>query len=306
MEERIIKDEYGRGIRMKKTEDGYVDATDELVEETEEASDGVAAEEEVVFEFPQIDEDDEELAALMPEEAEALKKKREEERKKKQAEYEEHMQKGNLFLSEKNYAKAEEEFSFATNLALDRTESALGFWKAKTEEFAYPDRLPEAYEEYGQEGEEEFFYDLGEEGVNRLKEEYGSIFQKRLTELREEKAPLEKRVRDLQASRREILAERKKKHFVFFLSTLLPSVILLLLGILFLARVNTRPDRLYLYLSVGFFVAFLPVFFVFVAAANKLINTCRIIRENEDLSSTEDGARLAEILYKEDFYAKLV
>lgn len=306
MEERIIKDEYGRGIRLKKTEDGYVDATDELVEETEDSSEGVAAEEEVVFEFPQIDEDDEELAALMPEEAEALKKKREEERKKKQAEYEERMQKGKLFLSEKDYEKAEEEFSVATNLALDRTEPVLGFWKAKTEEFAYPDRLPEAYAEYGQEGKEEFFYDLGEEGVNRLKEEYGSIFQKRLTELREEKTPLEKSVRDLQASRREILAARKKKHFVFFLSTLLPSAILLFLGILFLAQVNTRPDRLYLYLSVGFFAAFLPVFFVFVAAANKLINTRRIIRENENLSSTEDGARLAEILYKEDFYAKLV
>ena len=32
MEERIIDDEYGRGIRLKKTEDGYVDVTDELAE----------------------------------------------------------------------------------------------------------------------------------------------------------------------------------------------------------------------------------------------------------------------------------
>ena len=33
MEERIIDDEYGRGIRLKKTKDGYVDVTDELTEE---------------------------------------------------------------------------------------------------------------------------------------------------------------------------------------------------------------------------------------------------------------------------------
>ena len=32
MEERIIDDEYGRGIRLKKTKDGYVDVTDELAE----------------------------------------------------------------------------------------------------------------------------------------------------------------------------------------------------------------------------------------------------------------------------------
>ena len=32
MEERIIADEYGRGIRLKKTKDGYVDVTDEFAE----------------------------------------------------------------------------------------------------------------------------------------------------------------------------------------------------------------------------------------------------------------------------------
>ena len=32
MEEIIIDDEYGRGIRLKKTKDGYVDVTDELAE----------------------------------------------------------------------------------------------------------------------------------------------------------------------------------------------------------------------------------------------------------------------------------
>ena len=33
MEERIIDDEYGRGIRLKTTKNGYVDATDERAEE---------------------------------------------------------------------------------------------------------------------------------------------------------------------------------------------------------------------------------------------------------------------------------
>ena len=58
MEERIIDDEYGRGIRLKKTADGYVDATDELVEEENDEQET----DEVAFEFPVFgDEDDEDL-----------------------------------------------------------------------------------------------------------------------------------------------------------------------------------------------------------------------------------------------------
>ena len=37
MEERIIDDEYARGIRLKKTKDGYIDATDELAEKERRA-----------------------------------------------------------------------------------------------------------------------------------------------------------------------------------------------------------------------------------------------------------------------------
>ena len=76
MEERIIDDEYGRGIRLKKTKDGYVDVTDELAEKGEKAEEtGAEYEgEEVAFEFPMLDsdEDDEELVGLTPEEAAAL------------------------------------------------------------------------------------------------------------------------------------------------------------------------------------------------------------------------------------------
>ena len=45
MEERIIDDVMGRGIRLKKTKDGYVDVTDELApeeEEVEEAGEEIA------------------------------------------------------------------------------------------------------------------------------------------------------------------------------------------------------------------------------------------------------------------------
>ena len=76
MEERIIDDEYGRGIRLKKTKDGYVDVTDELAEELPDDEEGG---EELAFEFPEMEEDDEDLVGLSPEEAAALRKKKQEE-----------------------------------------------------------------------------------------------------------------------------------------------------------------------------------------------------------------------------------
>ena len=42
MEERMIDDEYGRGVRLKKTKDGYVDVTDELAEKGEKAASIIA------------------------------------------------------------------------------------------------------------------------------------------------------------------------------------------------------------------------------------------------------------------------
>ena len=74
-EERIIDDEYGRGVKLRKTKDGYVDVTDELAEGEvlEEGEEG----EELTFEFPVMDEeDDEDLVGLSTEEALALKQQK--------------------------------------------------------------------------------------------------------------------------------------------------------------------------------------------------------------------------------------
>ena len=307
MEERIIKDEYGRGIRLKKTEDGFVDVTDELAEENlDEEAETPETDEEVVFEFPEITEDDEELAALMPEQAEELKRKREEEKRKKQAEYAILVEQGEQKLAAEDFKGAEESFNAAMPLLFERKEAAVGLWKAKTENFKNPDVLPEYYVEFGEDGLDEFVYDAGKEAVEELKKEYGNIFENRLKELKEEKKPIEKEVLSAQEERREILSARKKKRLIAFLATLVPSVLLLIVGIVCLARVNSRPDQLLLYVALGVFVGFALVFAAFIGAANKFINTLRIIRENEDLSSTEDGAVLVQLLQKEQFYLKLL
>ena len=96
MEERIIDDEYGRGIRLKKTADGFVDVTDELAARKDDEEEQTA--DEVSFEFPVFEEDDEDLATLTPEEAIALRKKKAEEAAKRKADYEKACQEGNNLL----------------------------------------------------------------------------------------------------------------------------------------------------------------------------------------------------------------
>ena len=93
MEERIIDDEYGRGVRLRKTKDGYVDVTDEQVdEEAENVEEGEG--EEIEFEFPvfEDDKDADELAVMTKEEAEEFIRRREEEERQRREEEEKERQ----------------------------------------------------------------------------------------------------------------------------------------------------------------------------------------------------------------------
>ena len=82
MEERMIDDEYGRGVKLRKTKDGYVDVTDEAVDENDES---VMDAEEINFEFPTFEagEGEEDWIGLSPEEVEKRRKEREEEEAKR-------------------------------------------------------------------------------------------------------------------------------------------------------------------------------------------------------------------------------
>ena len=134
MEERIIDDEYGRGVRMKKTKDGYVDVTDEAIDTGAEE---VQTEEEVAFEFPvlETDEDDETLAGLTPEEAMALIRQREEEARQRKEDYEKACAEGETLLAEGDFANAERVYEKALGLDQIAVEASVGYWRAKTENF---------------------------------------------------------------------------------------------------------------------------------------------------------------------------
>ena len=301
MEERMIDDEYGRGIRLKKTQDGYVDVTDELAEENEVLDEEGA--EEIAFEFPMLEEDDEELEGLSPEEAIELRKKKEEEAKARREEYERLCKEGNELLETQSYKAAELKFENALQKDAIATDASVGYWRAKTADFSDPDVLIEEYLEAGFESLE---YDLGYEAVEKIKQDYKHVFEQRIEELTEQEKPLEEVVLGKQEKRRAIIKERIKKSLKNFIITVIPVLITLALTIVFATLIRSTPDGRFIWFTVGGGVLFVVSFCIFGGFANKLINDYRINSENEDLSSTEDGANLLEVREYKELYERFL
>ncbi len=304
MEERIINDEYGRGVRLKKTKNGYVDVTDgEVPDDTQDEMQ--EAQEEALFEFPTFDtdEDDEDLVGLTPEQAIALRKEKEEAAAKRKADYERLCKEGDELLQTGSFRSAELKFEKALSLDEEASEASVGYWRAKTADFTNPDVL---ISEYAKAGVESLEYDLGEKATEMMKKEYRSAFEKRVQELAKEEAPLSQSVLEKQENRRVVLKARVKRSTIAFLIALIPTAALLVLTIVFgLSNFTTRENTFVLptiLCGAGFFVFFIA----FIVFANKWINDLRMRSANERLSSTEDGARLLEIREYKELYLALI
>ena len=298
-EERIIDEEYGRGVKLRKTKDGYVDVTDELVDE--EMEEGA---EEVSFEFPVMDEeDDEDLVGLSTEEALALKKQKAEAAERRRQEYEQAVADANALLSAGDFAAAEKKFEEALQLDELATDASVGYWRAKTENFQKPEVL---VDEYLDEGMASMQYDLGYEAVEIIKKEHRDVFEKKYQELEEEELPLAKEFEDKQAARREVLKTRLNKSTVKLLAAAIPTLVCVILAIVFGLKIPTVRDNRYIPVTIILGGVSLVAFFVLTAFANKFINSLRIYRRNEKLSSTEEGERLQEIRIYKNLYSQLL
>ena len=299
MEERIIDDEYGRGVRLKKTKDGYVDVTDEAVDQ--EAVD----EEEAVFEFPTFDtdEDDEDLVGLSPEEAAELRKQKEEALAQRKADYARFCQEGEELLQTGSFHAAELKFEKALELDEEATQACVGYWRAKTSDFTDPDVL---IAEYAKSGVESLECDLGEKATEIVKKQYKGEFEKRVKEISAEEAPLAQSVEEKQANRRIVLKARVKRSTIAFLAALIPTAALLVLAVVFgLSNFTTR-ENTFVVPTVLCGVGFLIAFIVFILFTNKWINALRMRTANEKLSSTQDGVRLVELREYKDLYLALL
>ena len=291
MEERIIDDEYGRGIKLKKTKDGYVDVTDGLAEDTEdEAYEG----DEVEFAFPVFDgeEYDEELIGLTPEEIAEVKRQRAEAQAKRRAEYEQCVQEAQALLADKSYKSAAAKFEKALALDEEATEASVGYWESKTEEFAHPDLFVEEYLDAGIESME---FDVGYKAMDILREKYRGVLETRRNALSDEEKPLAAEVEGKQEKRRAAIKERLKRSGLWFAVSLVPTVALAVLAVVFGLKNFTTRENTFVVPTIICGVAFVAVFIAFLFLANKFINDLRIRRVNERLSSTDEGERLEEL-----------
>ncbi len=294
MEERIIDDEYGRGVRLRKTKDGYVDVTDELASQTDENADGEGMEaEEIAFEFPDfVEETDEDLIGIDPAEAERRRQEKAAAAAKRRAEYEQYCKEGDDFLAIESFQAAAQKYEKALKLDDNPKEASLGFWLAKTENFTNPDVLAEEYAEVGVETME---YDIGYETLEVFKRDFGDVFKRRVAELTEEETPLAEEVEEKQEKRRVYLKERFKKATLAFAIAAVPMLAALISAIIFGTKINTAPDQRYVaptIISAGIWVV---LFIVFALYSNKFIHALRMYKKNEKLGSTGAGMRLLTI-----------
>ena len=302
MEERIIDDEYGRGVRLKKTKDGYVDATDEVLEtedtETEETD-------EVAFEFPVLDtdEDDEDLVGLSPEEALKLRQKKEAEAKARKEEYERVCAEGYAFLGAEDFENAEKTFESALHLDDEATQASVGYWRAKTQNFTNPDVL---IGEYADASIESLEYDLGIDAVDIIKEQYQDVFKQRYQQLKAEEEPLAKEVEGKQQHRKAVLKERLKKAVITFICVCVPFIALCVATAAVGMKNFAVIDNTYVVPTVILGVLTFVAFIVFVAVSNKWINVMRLIKANATLESTEEGERLVQVRDYMEIYRHLV
>lgn len=302
MEERIIDEEYGRGVRLKKTENGFIDVTDELSERESEAA------EEIVFAFPEEESfaeegEGDEYAELSPEEVAALKKQKQEAAAKRLAEYQKLCAEGDAYLAEEKFEEAEQAYAKALDFDDEATAASVGYWRAKTANFTDPDVL---IDEYVEAGIQTLEYDLGYQATEILKKEYRGVFERRVEELTEEEEPLAEEVFRLQEKRREKIRARMKRSGITMGAVGLPMLICLALTVLFGLKIPSTPENTFVLPTIILGAAFTVLFILFIGAANKFINDCRMHAKNEDLSETEDGARLLEIHEQKDLYLALL
>ncbi len=290
MEERIIDDEYGRGIRLRKTENGYVDVTDELVENGDELDD--MNYDEIAFEFPDMDEDDEDLVSLTPEEAIELRKRKAEEIENRRRQYAQSCEDGERLLDSGSFHAAELKFEMALKIDPYGKDATVGYWRAKTANFTNPDALMSEYAEIGIENLEG---DLGYEAVDEIKRRYPEVFAKRLSDLQAEKTPIETEVLEKRENRRKVITGKLTKAAWRFSIAAIISLLLLTATIVLGTKIFSTRNGEFILPTIISGVVFTVALIVTLVFTNKLLNVVRIYRLNERNDSTELGRKLLEI-----------
>ncbi len=280
MEERVIDRDSERKITVKRTQDGETDAVEGEVSEP-------SPEEELVLEFPD-GEYDEDLVGLTPSQLQEELERRKRAEEEAKAECARLVSEGEAALSRKEYAEAEGFFAQAAVYDRENEAANRGLWSARTHELtAWEPLLSERNAtEFSQADETTRAFVLGA---------FGDALRAERTACEEEEGALAPRVEEAQATRREAFRRNRNYYLVRF-AALLCLWVALAVGAAIAAGFiyTTRSSAPVIAAAVcgGLALVALGVFFVY---CRKLFVAQRLCSENEKLSSTEDGARLAAL-----------
>ncbi len=285
MEERILDEEEGRTIRVRRTADGAIaDVTDALAEEREQTE-----ETEVVLDVPDgTDEYDEDLVGLTPEQLKKELERRERAAREAEEKRDELISEGEALMQENDFAGAETFFAQALVYDGGSELARRGLWRARTAEFTDAECFLD--DETATEASQE------EESVRAyLLERAGEELREARARREAEAAPLRATVTEKRDARRGAFRENRKYYLIRFcvaFAIALAAVIGAGVSAGFLTRTQDASPVVALCVSAGIALIALCVSLVFL---RKLIVAGRLCRDNERLTATEEGARLYEL-----------
>ena len=248
-------------------------------------------EETVELSLPEIDETDEDLIGLSQEEyVDRLKQRKlaEEEAKR---ERDLMLQEGESSLKKGDYTAAEGFFAQALVYDEDCRRAHEGVWICRTKEFSETDAF------YDKKNAREFS-EADEYTRAFVLKRIGERLQEERAQAEAEATPLKERVQGAQGMRRESFRANRNFYLVRF------CVLFVLFGIMLVgagvsAHYITRSrEMLPVILAIVFGALALLFTALWIVYVRKLLVAQRLCRANEKLSSTEEGARLKELLKK--------
>lgn len=277
MEERLIDAE--EKIKLRRTQDGETDAVD--------ARDGAEDEEveaEILFDFPE-DEYDDDLVGLTPSQLKEELEKREKARKEAIEESLKLVSEGERMLAEGNFEGAASAYEQATVYDAENADALRGLWTARTHNFTQIEPLyNEEYAEAIASREDARLLvtaHLGEK-LRAARKEYAA-----------EEETLRPEVEAAQSERREGFAANKRYYVIRTCVTLF-LMALFAIGTAISGDSILRTQSITpIVLTIVFGALTFAAFAVFAVYLTKLYAANRLCRENEKLSSTESGTRLA-------------
>ena len=285
MEERTIDNEELRKVRLTRT-GGVTDVVDDTLPE-ETAENAAADEENYVLESDGETLDDA-LVGLTPAQYRAEIERRERAAREAHAACEKLCDEGESRLAAQEWEAAEERFGEAFRTEPQNARAQTGLWSALTRGYTSGEVFATGT---GAAVLEETDMALRD----RLREQFGSQLRAERAALSEEAAPLRAAVEAGQAERRgPFLANRN--YYLLRLGVCIAVTLACIAGVLIAASFLLRVQNALPIVFTGVFGLFTLASLAAVAVfARRTLVAFRLCRENERLSSTEEGERLMQI-----------